>query len=353
MTPGGGAPDHPLLSRLLGCAAAADAFSLEADLAAMLRLESTLARAQADRGLIPRAAADAVAVACAGFRAADLGGWAEATRRDGVVVPELIRRLRAALPAGAAPHLHRGATSQDVVDTSLALRLGPLLAAYAAGLDAVAAGLDALRDRFGRRPLMARTRMRAALPITVGDRIDAWRAPLPGLAEDLAGAACAVRILHLAGPVGTLGEAEVRAAVARALALRDPGRPMHTDRGPLLRLAAWCVALTAATGKIGLDVALMAQDGIGEVRLASGGASSSMAHKRNPVAAEALVALARHAATLGAGMGHAALHEQERSGAMWTLEWLTLPPLLTSVGASLDRARDLLGSIEGMGGPED
>jgi 3-carboxy-cis,cis-muconate cycloisomerase len=94
-----------------------------------------------------------------------------------------------------------------------------------------------------------------------------------------------------------------------------------------------------------VDVTLLAQNEVGAVRLAGGGGSSAMAHKSNPVNAEVLVALARYNAGLVGTLNQAMVHENERSGAAWTLEWLTLPPMLVATGASLRLAGLLLGQL--------
>src|SRR5690606_36016393 len=110
-------------------------------------------------------------------------------------------------------------------------------------------------------------------------------------------------------------------------------------------LASWLSLVTGSLGKMGQDIALMAQSEVGEIRLASGGGSSAMPHKVNPVGAETLVALARFNATLVSGMHHAMVHENERSGAAWTLEWLILPQTTVATAASLRCAVALLGGL--------
>ena len=142
--------------------------------------------------------------------------------------------------------------------------------------------------------------------------------------------------------------ADVRPRLAARLGLTDPGRSWHTDRTPLVVASAPFEATARAMGKIGLDAGLMAMDPVGALRV-SGGASSSMPHKVNPVDAELAVAAARHAALLHGGLAGAALHELERSGAGWTLEWLILPQLAASAGAGLAAVERLLGAVEGIG----
>ena len=336
---------HPVLSAWLGCEEMAAILGWEAELAALRHFWGALAAAQAEAGAIAPEAARAVEAALDGFEP-DMAALREGTRRDGLVVPALLAQLRARVEPPHAAALHRGATSQDALDTALVLRLAGALALLERRLDAVLAALEGLAERWGERPLMARTRMRAALPVTVGDRIARWRGPLGRVRGAMPGLRADVLVVQLGGPVGT-GGGDARAGLAARLGLGDPGGAWHTERERLGALVAWLAALAGALGKLGLDLGLMAQDGIGEARVAGGG-SSAMAHKSNPVDAELLVALARHAATLSGGW-HQAIHEGERSGAAWTLEWLTLPPLLEAAGAGLAAARRLLAAVEALG----
>ncbi|HET9068528.1 MAG TPA: 3-carboxy-cis,cis-muconate cycloisomerase [Amaricoccus sp.] len=342
---------HPWLAGLLGDAEVEGLIGPDADLAAMLAFETALAGAEAAAGVIPADAGAAIAAELAGFRP-DMGALAAATARDGVVVPELVRQLRAAVGEPHAAHLHFGATSQDVIDTSLVLRLKAALPVLAARLDAVIAALDGLEARFGDRRLMGRTRMQAAIPITAGARIASWRGPLARQRVRLEALLPEVLVIQFGGAAGTLdtlgGKAgAVRAALAAALGLGDAPQ-WQSQRDRIAALAGWLATTTGALGKLGQDVALMAQAG-GEIVLAGGGSSSAMPHKANPVGAEVLVALARFNAVQSGGMQQAMVHEQERSGAAWTLEWLLLPPMLIATGAALRRAGAVVASIEAIG----
>jgi len=118
--------DHPVLSGLLGDGQIASFFSIEAELKAMLDFEAALAAAEAEKGVIPEAAAKAIAKAIQSFRP-DIERLRHATARDGVVVPELVRQLRAEVGEPHAGHVHFGATSQDVIDTGFALRIDKAL----------------------------------------------------------------------------------------------------------------------------------------------------------------------------------------------------------------------------------
>ena len=114
---------------------------------------------------------------------------------------------------------------------------------------------------------------------------------------------------------------------------------------PIAEAGGWLSLVTGTLGKIGQDIALMAQSEIGAVALPPGGGSSAMPHKSNPVSAEILVALARHNAGLVAGLHHALVHEGERSGAAWTLEWLILPQIAVTCASALAHAHALVGRL--------
>ncbi|WP_419906718.1 3-carboxy-cis,cis-muconate cycloisomerase [Hoeflea sp.] len=346
--------EHPLLSGLLGDDEVSAYFSASADIGAMLRFEAALAAAEAAEGVIPARAAEKIGAACDALEP-DFGRLKQSTQRDGVCVPELVRQLRAALDAEISAHVHFGATSQDVIDTALVLRLKDALRILAARLDALDDNLADLADRFGENPLMAHTRMQRALPIRVADKVTAWRRPLSELGARLAETGGRLLRLQLGGPVGTLealgdkGQA-VADRLAADLGLSSDGC-WHTDRQALVELAGWFSQVSGALGKIGSDVALLAQNEVGAIRLAGGGTSSAMAHKQNPVAAETLVTLARFNATLVSGMHHALVHENERSGSAWTLEWMLLPQMAVAVGAGLNTALRLTGAVEAFGDP--
>lgn len=345
---------NALLSPLLGDAEVEAHLSADADIAQILVFEAALAEAEADFGLIPRAASDAIVKAATALTP-DQEAIARAFARDGVVVPELVRQLRAAVPTPFGERVHVGATSQDAVDTSLVLRLQKILALFEGRLAAIDGALGALDARFGPDPLMAHTRMQDALRVTVGHRLAAWRAPLAGIAAELAGLRQSGLRLQLGGPVGTLDALGEKAEAIRERLAERLGLPQgpqwQTNRQSIAALGGTLSGLTGALGKMGQDIALMAQNGLGEIGLAGGGGSSSMAHKSNPVRAEVLVALARANATLLSGLHQALVHEQERSGAAWTLEWLILPPMLVQAGAALNNARALLDQVRQIGAP--
>lgn len=342
--------EHPLLDALLGDETIAGQFTPEADIAAMLAFEAALAEAEAAEGIIPKQAAKAIASTLNRFQP-DYEGLRQGVSRDGLIVPALVTQLRDAVGKPHAAHLHFGTTSQDLIDTSLALRLLPVLDGFAARLDEISAALDALNRRDGKIPVMAHTRMQAAVTVTASRKILSWRDPLTRHRARLPAIRASIAVLHFGGAAGTLEKLDAKKAVAVAkrmgkkLGLAVPARPRHSERDDIVELASWLSLITGSLGKAGQDIALAAQTEIGEIKLASGGTSSAMPHKVNPVQAETLVTLARFNATLVSGMHHALVHENERSGAMWTLEWMLLPQMVAATGAALKLAAAFLPTI--------
>lgn len=344
--------DHPWLSRLLGDEEVGAQFSLEAELVAMLRFESALATAEAAEGVIPVDAGDHLVRRLSAF-VPDIEAIAEATARDGVPVPELVRQMRA-YAGSQAQHVHFGATSQDVIDTCLVLRLGPVLDTLTRRLRTLDAALADLNRRFGENPLMGRTRMKDAVPIRVSDRVGTWRDPLERHLKRVAELRPWLLVLQFGGAAGTLDQLGSKgSAVAQRLAalleLSLPSRPWHSQRDVLAELAGWLSLVSGSLGKIGADLTLMTQNAIREVMLQGGGTSSAMPHKQNPVAAEILVTLAHFNATLVGGMHQSLVHEQERSGSAWTLEWMLLPQMAVATAAGLRTATTLCGQITHLG----
>lgn len=339
---------HPWLGTLLGDAETAAPLGAEAQLTDLLRVEAAYARALGDAGRVPPEMAEAAAQAILAAPL-DPDRLRARTAQDGVVVPGLVAQLKAHLPGALHPALHSGLTSQDVIDTALVLGLRRVNDLLALRLAALSQALHDLRRDHGATPLMGVTRMQDALPITAADRIDAWAMPLADHAARLTALRPHLERLSFGGPVGALPETDrpVAEALATRLGLPPPGKAWHAMRDGIAEYGGWLSLVTGTLGKMGQDLALMAQTG--QVALAGGGASSAMPHKQNPVAAETLVTLARFNATLLSGLHQALVHEQERSGAAWALEWLLLPQMTEATGTALRTAADLARAVRRLG----
>lgn len=342
--------DSPLWRELYGDAELGALFSDSAELRAMMLAEAALARVQARLGLAPQAAAEAITRAAA-EASLDPAALARGTAAAGVSVPAFVEAFRAVLPPEAGSWLHFGATSQDILDTGLVLRLRRALEIIEARLAELIDILSAKAAAEAETVMAARTRGQIATPTTLGAKIAVWRAPLVRAAVRLAGAKSRALRASLAGASGTLAAfgprgPEIAASFAAELGLAHDPTPWHAARDGVAEIGAALTLMTGALGKIGLDLRELMQTEVAEVAAGPGGGSSTMPHKANPVGAEALVALARANAGIVGRLFEAQLHAQEREGAAWALEWLTLPQIVIASGAALRHARALAEALE-------
>ncbi|WP_246026651.1 lyase family protein [Paracoccus luteus] len=337
-----------ILGRLYGDDGMAAILSDRAAIAAMLRAEVALARAQAGLGVIPADAATAISAA-ADTLDLDPAALAGEVATAGITAQPVIAALKAAA-GDAGGFAHYGATSQDIVDTGLALQL-------AQALDLLAARLSALDDALGRKaadhadlPIPARTRHQIAAPTTLGAKIAVWRGMLDRNRERLDQLRPRVLLVSLHGAAGTEAAfaghgPALGAAMAGTLGLGQPDGPWHAARDGMAELAGWLSLVSGAAGKMGLDLVQLGQTEIAEVSAGAAGGSSTMPQKANPVAAEALVTLARLNAGDLAGMHQALIHAQERDGIALGLEWNILPAMLERTAAALRIASGLAESL--------
>jgi 3-carboxy-cis,cis-muconate cycloisomerase len=337
-----------LLDGIFGRGGAATAVSDQAFLQAMLDVEAAAARASASAGLIPREAAEAIGAACASADAFDIAALGAETARHATPVVGLVAALRERAGESAAPHVHRGLTSQDVIDSAASLvaqrALSPILE-DAGGAAAAAARLSAAhRDT----PLTGRTLLQPASPTTFGLKAAGWLVGLDEARAGLAGTADEALAAQVGGPVGTLdGLGPVVAdAIAADLGLSAPTLPWHAIRRRPAALAGALGVLAGIVGKVARDVTLLAQGEVAEVREGGdGGRSTAMAHKRNPVAAVSAVACAVRVPGLVTTMLSVMDGEHERAAGGWQAEWETQRDLLRLSGAATAWARELLDGL--------
>lgn len=344
--------DSVLFGGLFGDAETLALFSDEAEIAAMIEFERALARVQGIHGLIPQDAAATIDRALASAKVAPQE-IARETASAGVPVPGLVARLRQIAGPDGADFVHFGATSQDVVDSALMLRLKALLALFDGRLATVIARLVMLARQHRATPMAARTRGQMATPVSFGLRV-------AGNARDLAQELrCLRRIaaeglpLQLGGASGDLAamgvSGERQAALVAALAAElglAPSAPWMTGRRALLDTATLFAGIGNALGKLGADAMISTRTEIGEILLAEAGGSSTMPQKKNAVKAEAIVALARLNAGLLSAFAITGVQAEERDGTAWMGEWLTLPQMAVATGTALCRAGELAGGLE-------
>lgn len=345
--------EHPMLSSLFGDPEVAEAFNGATRMSTLIAYEVALTRAVANAGLIPQDKADEIINACATFRP-DADDLRESTIKDGLPVPGFVRQFKAYLGPDLAKYAHLGATSQDLSDTGVSLSTKRVNEVFAERLATILSLIDGLDERFGDNDLMGRTRMQAALRIKVGDRLASWRQGVKENLDDFPHVRQKVERLQTGGPVGNnhaFGDKaeQIIKEMAQELGLHAPKGSWHSDRTTRVRYSGWMATTSGFLGKIGQDAALMAQQGIDEIVLSGGGGSSAMAHKSNPISAEILVALARFNGVLSSGAQQSLIHEQERSGAAWALEWMIFPQMAAATGGALINTIRLLESVQSMG----
>lgn len=342
--------DSLIYSRLFPTGETARLFSDTAEVRAMLLVEGALAKVQGAQGIIPEISAQAIHRATMELQI-DPAALSAPTGENGVSVPGLLAAFRSAMNAPEhAQYLHWGATSQDIIDTGLMLRLRQALGQFDTHLREVLAGLGHLAGTHADVPMAARTYGQHATPTSFGAVVASWGWPLLDLLGELDSLRDSSLWVSLAGAAGTssaLGPKpeETRAELAAALGLHDPGRSWHTDRGPLLRIATWMSRICIALSKLGEDLTALTQTGIGEIQLGAAGASSTMPQKQNPVAPAALIALASQVQAQLGVLQAAASHRYQRDGAAWFAEWTALPQIVLGTAAALNIAHSLVPTI--------
>jgi 3-carboxy-cis,cis-muconate cycloisomerase len=332
--------DSPLHANLFPAGDMGRLFTDTAEVRAMMLVEGSLAKVQGTMGIIPEISAAAIHRASLELQI-DPSGLGTATGQNGVSIPGLVAEFRKLMQAPEhAQYLHFGATSQDITDTALMLRVRQLLALQENGLKTLVRDLATLARDHATTPMVARTYGQSATLTSFGATVAVWGHMLADLMDALPALRDDVLWVSLSGAAGTgsvLGPNpdEVRQHLAAAVGLRDPKRSWHADRGPILRLAAWQTQLAAALGKIAQDVWIMTQSGMKTVTLGARGGSSTMPQKENPVQPSAIIALANMASGLNATLTQAAQHREARDGAAWFTEWMALPQLCLTAGSAL------------------
>lgn len=338
-----------------------EALSDRAWLAAMLEVEVALVQAQAALGVAPEHAARVIADVAAGLDP-DVADIAVRARDAGNPVVALVKDLTAAVAAvdpAAAEHVHRGGTSQDVMDSAAMLLAARALRRVDDHLGAARTALARLAEEHRGTVLAGRTLTQHAVPTTFGLKAAGWLASLLDAAERVRRTRDALPA-QLGGAAGTLAAYQEYAGepghgvrllreFATRLGLREPDAPWHARRTPLVDLAWATTCVTGALGKIALDVQLMSRTEVGEVAepaAAGRGGSSAMPQKRNPVLATLLVAGARSVQAQAGVLGQAVLAEDERAPGAWHAEWQALREALRTTEGAARTAVTLLAGLE-------
>lgn len=310
----------------------------------MLDFEHALARAEAAVGIIPASAVVSIAKACHA-ESFDRAALAEAAVQAGNLAIPLVKMLTekvASADPSAARYVHWGATSQDVIDTATMLGLRAAINALIVDLDRAITGFARMALQHRETAVVARTWLQHALPMPFGLKLAEYAAALHrsrGRLKRLRHDTLALQFGGAAGTLAALGDKGLKVAeqLAQELSLPLPDAPWHTHRDRIADVASALAILAGTCGKIARDVSLMMQTDVAEVFEPAGegrGGSSTMPHKRNPVAAARVLAAATMAPNLAATMFAAQVQDHERSAGPWHAEWPTLPTLqLVTSGA--------------------
>src|SRR5947209_12813952 len=347
----------PLLAPLFSSPAMRAICDDAAYLQHMLDFEAALARAEAELGIIPASAVGPIANACnaASF---DLAALAEAATRSGNLAIPLVKALTSAVAeadAEAARYVHWGATSQDVIDTAVMLGLRAAIDALLPDLVRAITGFAGLARKHRDTAMVARTWLQHALPMPFGLKLAEYAAALHRSRTRLKRLCGETLVLQFGGAAGTLAALgdkgmDVAERLAQELKLPLPEAPWHAHRDRIAETASVLAILSGTCGKIARDISLMMQRDVAEAFEPSGedrGGSSTMPHKRNPVACASALAAAAMAPNLAATIFAAQVGDHERSAGPWHAEWPTLPTLLLVTSSALAAIVDIAGGLEG------
>ena len=342
--------DSQLFAQLLSDDEIAPLFSDKMVLRAIVDFEIALAKIEAEAGVIPRNAFEEIALKLTDFNP-NPSDLSLDTGIDGVPVPALLKLARQLLGNEIGQYLHWGATSQDAIDTSLVLRIAQVIELLERRLSSTHSKLSSLANKYAETTMVGRTRSQQAIPTTFGYKLLGWAEPLNRHLDRLQELKPRLLVLSFGGAVGTLAALgnkanEVSQRLAEELGLHLPGTAWHTQRDNLAEFANWLSLLTGSLGKMGQDLILLSQSEVLEVCFTSGGGSSTMPQKSNPIAAEVLITLARFNAGQLNLIHQGLIQEHERGGPGWMLEWMVLPQMILAAAVALKDALRVLDGLE-------
>jgi 3-carboxy-cis,cis-muconate cycloisomerase len=345
--------DSRIFGPLFGDSEISQVLTDEAYVRALIEVETALARAEARVGVIPQVAAEQISKAADPTKI-DLASLSKGTLRSGFPIIALVQELRRLVGGQAAPYVHWGATTQDIMDTACVLQLRAASKLYKERLVELARHLGILANRHRVTVMAGRTHGQQALPVSLGLKVASWLAPLLRDAERLDEISPRLLVVQFGGAAGTLAALgdkglAVMQALADELKLAAPAMPWHAQRDSLVEFAGWLSLVTGSLGKMAQDIILLAQSEVGEVTESAEegrGGSSTMPQKSNPITSELILAAARNNASLLSALHHAQIQEHERATHGWQVEWLTLPEMLMLTGGALRHALYLAKNLQ-------
>jgi 3-carboxy-cis,cis-muconate cycloisomerase len=341
-----------MLVGLYGDGPVADILSEETMIRSWLRVEAALAMAQAELGVLDREHAEAIRAAGT-LENIDTGQLWRETRNVGYPILSLVRQLDAALPERHRGYVHYGATTQDIMDSGLALQLSEAADRLAELLTRFGDAMAALAETHVRTVIAGRTHAQQAVPTTFGAKIAIYVGELARHRDRLAAACHRVALVSLFGAGGTsaaYGEKAVaiRARVAELLGLASTDVPWHAARDGLAEFGLVCALLSATCCRFAREVVDLSRTEIAEVSEASGhlrGASSTMPQKANPIEAEAVIGMGVAAGALGSALFRVMEAGHERAAGEWQAEWQVIPQMVSLAAGSLVTAASIAAGL--------
>jgi 3-carboxy-cis,cis-muconate cycloisomerase len=334
-------------------AAMTDIFSATAHVRQMLRFEAALARAEAEVGVIPPEAADAITAGC-DVELFDVAALYREAAIAGTPAIPLVRMLTAEVSEPGRAFVHFGATSQDAIDTARVLQMRDGLDLLVKDLLGVCEASAKLAEQYRDTPMAGRTLLQHAVPITFGLKAARWLSLSTRQLRALRAQRNQSLALQFGGAAGTLaalGDAGMTVAqrLADELRLPLPDLPWHAERDRVATIATTLGVTAGAMSKIASDVVLLSQTEIAEVAestvLGKGG-SSAMPQKHNPVEAMMTLASARLATGIVPVLLAAMANEHERAVGGWQAEWVAIPNLFRHTSSAVARVRNLVGELQ-------
>lgn len=308
----------------------------------MLDAECALAKAAASVGALDADDAAAVEDAC-DPALYDIDALAEEGRSAANPVEPLVRALRERAPAA-----HRGATSQDMLDTAAMLVATRAIQGILEELARAEAACTGLAREHRSTRMAARTLLQQAVPTTFGYVAATWLLGIRAARTALVGLRLPAQLGGAGGTLAAFGDRgrAVKERFARELGLFDPLLPWHTNRAPIAELAFLLDQVAQAAAKTGLDVVLLSQTEVGELREGAGGGSSTMPHKKNPASAVCARACARGVHAQTSLLTASGDYELQRAAGAWQAEWNALSEALALTGGAAAAIRACLESLE-------
>lgn len=344
--------DSALLRGLYSTQAMRAVFDDTSQVDYFLEVERALARVQGRAGMIPLAAADAIDQD-AQLDRVDFAKYERDVAAVGYPIAPLVEQIVGMTRDGLGQYAHYGATTQDIMDTALALQLRDAFTLVGRDLDDVAAALAEQADRHRETLMVGRSQLQHALPVTFGYKAATWlsavdyhRRQLPRIVQDT----CLVQLGGAVGTLASLGDSGlgIRVQLADELELADSTITWHTTRERIANAISFLGVLTGTLAKIGTDLVLLAQTDVDEISEPStaAGVSSTMPQKRNPIAPQVMITSAKIVRGQVDQMLEALVQDHERGTGTWALEWFAIPTAFLATSGSLTQASTTIRGLE-------